>query len=132
MLVVVGFLEVGFLVNSDISPFGKLEAGGDFEESSGDEIPNFILPLQSRREGGGLDPAYGGNLATASAASLDRYGSGAVNSYQPIRFGPAAGRILQRLELISVTKVGKRLLDGLIGHGKHPQALIGLADLANS
>ena len=123
MLVVRVLFEVGSLINPAIFTFGKLEACRDFVEGSGDEIPNFNLPFDDEREGGGLYPADGGNLPATSATSLDGHGPGTVYSDQPIRFGPAAGRILQGLELIPVPKVGKGLLDGLIGHGKHPQPL---------
>ena len=123
MLVVLVLLEVGSLINPAIFAFGKLEACRDFVEGSGDEISNFNLPFDDEREGGGLYPADGGNLPATSATSLDGYGPGTVYPDQPIRFGPAAGRILQGLELLSFPKIGKCLLDGLIGHGKHPQPL---------
>ena len=82
------------------------------------EIRDLGVALHQQIQGRGLDTAHGQGLVVQHGEK-----PGGVDAHQPIRLGPAQGRLIQRVIVRSRFQVGKAVFNGAVLHAGNPKAL---------
>ena len=95
----------------------------DLEVGLRNEGSDLLFPLDEDRECRGLDAANRCQLEATLPGVHSGEGSGAVDPDKPVALGAADGCRREWLHLGIVAKVGKALLDRLLGHRLEPESL---------
>ena len=82
------------------------------------EIRDLGVALHQQIQGRGLDTAHGQGLVVQHGEK-----PGGVDAHQPIRLGPAQGRLIQRVIVRSRFQVGKAVFNGAVLHAGNPKTL---------
>ena len=120
MLVVLGLPELRIEPATVVLPRGSLEGGVHLPVIARLERANALLTFNQHRQGGGLHPAYRGQIETTLLRVEGGHRAGAVDADQPVRLAAALGCIRKRQELTVLPQGRKALLDGRRRHRLQP------------
>ena len=122
VIVALGFLEIGALVNALVAALRDFECRGHAPVVAGFEVSDFQLADIEDGEGGGLDAADGGDVAGAGAEHALRERAGAVDADEPVALAAATRGVGEAGHLRAIAKFFEGFLDATGGHRLHPRA----------
>ena len=92
---------------------------------------DLFLPSDHQSQGRRLHTTNGCPLKAAVARIEGRHGAGAIDPHKPVTLRAAQSSAFERNHITPFAKASEGILDGLIGHGLHPETLNGLLHFAD-